>query len=63
MALISATLVVASLVGVFKPGLNLGIDFKGGSVMEVSTASRAVDLGITTGNVVRHGRSPSGVRA
>jgi preprotein translocase SecF subunit len=44
MALISATLVVASMVGVFMPGLNMGIDFKGGSVMEVSTAPRAVDL-------------------
>jgi len=44
MALISAALVVASMVGVFKPGLNMGIDFKGGSVMEVSTAPRAVDL-------------------
>jgi preprotein translocase subunit SecF len=46
MAAISATLVVASLIAVvFKPGLNLGIDFKGGSVMEVSTSPRAVDLG------------------
>ena len=52
---ISATLVVASLVGViFKPGLNLGIDFKGGSVMEVSTSPRAVDLG----KVRRSARNP-----
>ncbi len=45
MGAISAVLVVASVVGLFYPGLNLGIDFKGGSVMEVSTAPRAVDLG------------------
>ena len=42
---ISALLVTASLVSVFYPGLNLGIDFKGGSVMEVSTAPKAVDVG------------------
>jgi preprotein translocase subunit SecF len=45
MAVISALLVIASIVSVFRPGLNLGIDFKGGTVMEVSTAPRAIDLG------------------
>ncbi len=35
-AVLSAVLVIASLVGVFKPGLNLGIDFRGGAVMELS---------------------------
>jgi preprotein translocase subunit SecF len=44
MGLLSTLLIVASLVSVFYPGLNLGIDFKGGSVMEVSTAPKAVDL-------------------
>ena len=35
MGVISVVLVVASLVATFYPGLNLGIDFKGGTVMEV----------------------------
>ena len=35
---------LASLVLIFTMGLNFGIDFKGGSVMEVSTAPRAIDL-------------------
>lgn len=35
-AVLSAVLVIASLIGVFKPGLNLGIDFRGGAVMELS---------------------------
>lgn len=38
-AVLSAVLVIASLVGVFKPGLNLGIDFRGGAVMELSKPS------------------------
>ena len=45
MGVLSTVLIIASLVGVFYPGLNLGIDFKGGSVMEVSTAPKAIDLG------------------
>lgn len=35
-AILSVILVIASLVGVFKPGLELGIDFKGGASMEVA---------------------------
>jgi len=35
-AIMSAVLVIASLVGVFKPGLNMGIDFRGGAVMELT---------------------------
>ncbi len=35
-AVLSAVLVIASLVGVFRPGLNLGIDFRGGAVMELT---------------------------
>ncbi|MGZ9114443.1 MAG: protein translocase subunit SecF [Brevundimonas sp.] len=38
-AVLSTVLVLASLVGVFKPGLNLGIDFRGGAVMELSKPS------------------------
>jgi len=35
-AALSAVLVTASLIGVFYPGLNLGIDFRGGASMEVA---------------------------
>ena len=35
-AVLSAVLVIASIVGVFKPGLNMGIDFRGGAVMELT---------------------------
>ncbi|MDI1326269.1 MAG: protein translocase subunit SecF [Brevundimonas sp.] len=38
-AVLSTVLVLASLVGVFKPGLNMGIDFRGGAVMELSKPS------------------------
>jgi preprotein translocase subunit SecF len=44
-AMLSAVLVIASLVGVFRPGLNLGIDFRGGAVMELTKpAGEALDL-------------------
>ena len=44
-AILSAVLVIASLVGVFKPGLNLGIDFRGGAVMELTRpAGTTLDL-------------------
>lgn len=49
-AILSAVLVIASLVGVFKPGLNLGIDFRGGAVMELTKpAGQTLDL-----EAVRH---------
>ena len=41
-AVLSAVLVIASLVGVFKPGMNLGIDFRGGAVMEMTRDNGAV---------------------
>ncbi|HEY0051859.1 MAG TPA: protein translocase subunit SecF [Caulobacteraceae bacterium] len=45
-AVLSAILVVASLVSVFKPGLNLGIDFRGGNVQQMSKpAGQALDVG------------------
>lgn len=40
-AVLSAVLVIASLVGVFKPGLDLGIDFRGGAVMELTQPAGA----------------------
>ena len=35
-AVLSVILVIASLIGVFKPGLELGIDFRGGASMEIA---------------------------
>lgn len=55
MGILSAALVVASIVGCFYPGLQLGIDFKGGTVMEVSTAPRAADLGLIRETLDRQG--------
>jgi preprotein translocase SecF subunit len=41
---ISIVLIVASLVSLWKPGLNLGIDFKGGSRIELNTPGRTLDF-------------------
>ncbi|HEY0599159.1 protein translocase subunit SecF [Brevundimonas sp.] len=42
---LSAVLVIASLIGVFYPGLNMGIDFRGGASMEVAKpAGQVIDL-------------------
>ena len=41
---ISVILIVASLVSLWKPGLNLGIDFKGGSRVEMNTPGRTLDF-------------------
>jgi preprotein translocase SecF subunit len=43
-ATLSILAVIATAIGVFKPGLNLGIDFKGGTVVELNTGARPVDL-------------------
>jgi preprotein translocase SecF subunit len=43
-ATLSIIAVIATVVGFFYPGLNLGIDFKGGTVLELSTGEKAVDL-------------------
>jgi preprotein translocase SecF subunit len=54
-AALSIVLVIASLAAAllpFKPpcaGLNCGIDFRGGTVLEISTAPKAVDLGQVRG--------------
>lgn len=49
---ISIVLIVASLVSLWKPGLNLGIDFKGGSRVELNTPGRALDSG-QVGGILR----------
>lgn len=36
--------VVGTAVGTWKPGLNLGIEFKGGTVLELNTGAKPVDL-------------------
>ena len=41
--------VLATAVGFFYPGLNLGIDFKGGTVLELNTGAKPVDLGKVRG--------------
>lgn len=62
-AILSAVLVIASLVGVFKPGLNLGIDFRGGAVMELTRADgRALDQGAVRGAVRDLGIGDVGVQ-
>ena len=43
-ATLSILAVIATGVGVFYPGVNLGIDFKGGTVLEFNTGSRPADL-------------------
>jgi preprotein translocase SecF subunit len=43
-AALSIAAILATLVGFFYPGLNMGIDFKGGTVLELNTGSRPVDL-------------------
>jgi len=43
-ATLSIIAVIATVVGFFYPGLNLGIDFKGGTVLELNTGAKAVDL-------------------
>lgn len=48
-ATLSIVAVIATIVGFFYPGLNLGIEFKGGTVLELNTGARPVDLGKVRG--------------
>jgi preprotein translocase SecF subunit len=43
-ATLSILAVIATGVGVFYPGVNLGIDFKGGTVLEFNTGAKTADL-------------------
>jgi len=48
-ATLSIIAVIATVIGFFYPGLNLGIDFKGGTVLELNTGAKPVDLGKVRG--------------
>tara|TARA_R110002124_G_scaffold242326_1_gene407516 strand:- start:5288 stop:6256 length:969 start_codon:yes stop_codon:yes gene_type:complete len=51
-AVLSVVLCVASLVSVFVPGLNMGIDFRGGAAMELTrSGGQTLDLGAVRGAV------------
>ena len=51
-AVISVILCVASIIGCFYPGLNMGIDFRGGASLEVSKpAGQTIDLEAVRGAV------------
>ena len=43
-ATLSIIAVIATVAGTFYPGLNVGIDFKGGTVLELTTGAKPVDL-------------------
>ncbi len=48
---ISATLVIGAIFSIFAFGLNLGIDFKGGSILEVSYPSGRPELSVINKNM------------
>lgn len=50
-ATLSILAVIATVVGTFYPGLNLGIDFKGGTVLELNTGTKPVDLAKVRGAI------------
>ncbi len=50
---LSVLAVIGSLALCFTRGLNLGIDFKGGTVLELSAAPNAVNLGVVRGTLDR----------
>ncbi len=50
-ATLSIVAVIATAIGFFYPGLNMGIDFKGGTVLELNTGAKPVDLAKVRGAV------------
>jgi len=61
--ILSAVLVIASIIGCFYPGLNMGIDFRGGASMEVSKpAGQTVALEELRGAVRELGLGDVGVQ-
>jgi preprotein translocase SecF subunit len=62
-AVLSAVLVIASVVSVFYPGLNMGIDFRGGASMELTKpGGQVLDLGAVRGAVGELGLGDVGVQ-
>ena len=62
-AALSVVLVLASLVGIFYPGLNMGIDFRGGAAMELTKpAGQTLDIGAVRGAVSELGIGDVGVQ-
>ncbi|HYD26108.1 protein translocase subunit SecF [Brevundimonas sp.] len=62
-AALSAVLVIASLVGLFYPGLNMGIDFRGGASMELTKpGGQTLDLGAVREAVGELGLGDVGVQ-
>lgn len=60
---LSGILCVAAIVACFYPGLNMGIDFRGGAVMEITRSDRqALDLGAVRGAVSELGIGDVGVQ-
>ncbi len=50
-AILSVIAVIASVISVFYPGLKQGIDFKGGTVLELTTAAPVADLALVRGTL------------
>ena len=62
-AALSTALVIASLVSVFYPGLNMGIDFRGGASMELTKpGGQTLDLGAVRESVAGLGLGDVGVQ-
>jgi preprotein translocase SecF subunit len=62
-AVLSVVLCIASIVACFYPGLNMGIDFRGGASMEVSKpAGQTIDLEAVRGSVGQLGLGDVGVQ-
>ncbi|RZJ46556.1 MAG: protein translocase subunit SecF [Brevundimonas sp.] len=60
---LSVVLCIAAIVSCFYPGLNMGIDFRGGAVMDVTRSDgQALDLGAVRGAVSELGIGDVGVQ-